>query len=138
MNYWILSLPREDMEQCIRIGTFGARKKFLLGQVQCGDKVVCYVTKEFKIIALGETTSDYYLDDTAIFRQSGAFIDRFDFKADRLKQELAFKQFIDQVSFVKDPAYWGLFSKVAIYRMTKEDWDVISSAAFASNKPSNL
>lgn len=129
VNYWILSLPREDMEHCIRIGTFGAKKKFILGHVRCEDKIVCYVTKEFKIIAVGQATSDYYLDDSPIFRQSGFFPDRFDFSATHLQPELDFKTFIDRVTFVKDRAYWGLFSKAAIYRMAEEDWNIISQAA---------
>jgi len=63
MNHWIICLPREDMEHCIKLGTFGLNRKHTLGQVKAGDKVACYITKESKIIALGEATSDYYLDD---------------------------------------------------------------------------
>lgn len=129
MNYWIVSLPRPDMEHCISIGTFGAKRKFVMGQVKPGDKVVCYVTKEFKIIALGEATSEYYLDDAAIFRAAGSFVDRFDFSAERLGSELNFLDYVNKVSFVKNPAYWGVFSKSAIYKISKEDWELFSTGS---------
>ncbi len=61
MNYWLLALRREKMEFCIDVGVFGLNRKYVLGRVQTGDKVVCIVTKEYKIIALGEMTSEYYL-----------------------------------------------------------------------------
>lgn len=84
MNYWIIALPREDMEHCIKVGTFGLNRKHVMGKVQKGDKVVCYVTKDCHVIALGETTSDYYMDTKKKFLSEGLFPDRFDFKATNL------------------------------------------------------
>jgi hypothetical protein len=63
MNYWIISLPRPDMEHCIQIGTFGLNRKYIIGAAKPSDKVACYITKENKIIAIGEITSNYYSRD---------------------------------------------------------------------------
>ncbi len=127
MNYWILSLPREDMERCVEVGTFGLNRKFSLGQVQIGDKVACCASKEWKIIALGEATSEYYLDTEKIFRSDGLFPDRFKFAAKRLsnEEEIHIVNFLDKLSFVKNLAYWGVYFRSAITRVSKSDWELI-------------
>lgn len=122
MNYWILSLPRPDMETCVRVGTFGLTRKYILGRVQEGDKVACYVTKEYKIIALGEVTQGYYLDVEPLFKAEGTFPDRFDFKAEKLDPELDFMTLIDQMSFIKNLAYWSVYFRNGIVQISKDDW----------------
>lgn len=129
MNHWLICLPREDLEHCMRIGTFGLKRKHILGHVIKGDPVVCCVGKgEWKIIGLGSATSDYYLDDKKCFLKEGDFPDRFDFKSEKLAadQELDIKQIIDQLSFVKDLAYWAVFFRNGIVKMSKHDWELIS------------
>lgn len=127
MNHWIIALPRKDMEHCIKIGTFGLGRKFILGHVQKGDKVACYVTKEYKIIALGETTTDYYVDDSSVFEKEGLFPDRFDFKAEKLASdaELDFMTVIDKMSFVKNLAYWSAYFRNGIVRIQAADWNTL-------------
>lgn len=74
MNYWLICLPRADLEQCIKAGVFGLARKHILGKVEKGDKIICCAGKgDWKIIGFGETTSDYYVDDRAVFLKSGIF-----------------------------------------------------------------
>lgn len=128
MNYWLLCLPREDMEQCMRTGTFGLARKHVIGQVVKDDPVVCCAGKgDWKIIALGKTVSDYYVDDSKVFLKEGSFPDRFDFKAETISKarETDIMSIIDQLSFVKDLAYWAVFFRNGIVKMSKQDWDLI-------------
>lgn len=129
MNYWILSLPREDMKHCIKIGTFGLNRKYVLGRVRKGDKIACYTFKDMKIIALGEATSEYYLDDTPVFKSDGLYPDRFDFRADLLSADLDFVSMIDQLSFIDNLAYWSVYLRSGIRSIPEKDWKVIEKAA---------
>lgn len=129
MNYWLLSLPREDMEHCIKVGTFGSQRKGVLGRVQKGDKVACYVTKECKVIALGEALSDYYMDDKKIFKASGVFPDRFDFKASLLgsNNEIDFKTMVDDLGFITNKIYWTVYLRSGIAQMSHQDWNLVQT-----------
>lgn len=130
MNYWLICLPREDLEHCIKIGTFGLGRKHVLGSVSSGDQVVCCAGKgDWKIIGCGEATGEYYLSVEKVFLKEGSFPGRFDFKANKLpeEQEVDIKQLLDQLSFVKDLAYWAVFFRNGIVKMTKKDWDLIKS-----------
>ncbi len=128
MSYWILSLPRADMEHCIRIGTFGMKRKYLLGRVKKGDGIACYVTKDYKIIGLGEVTSPYYMDDSDIFKSEGVFPDRIDIKAGTLSPELDFISIIDKLQFIKNLAYWTVYMRNGIVEIPEHDWKVINNA----------
>lgn len=128
MNYWLLCLPREDLEHCMRKGTFGLARKHILGNVSKGDAVVCCAGKgDWKIIGLGAATSDYYVDDTKVFLKEGYFPDRFDFAAEKLarEREVDVMSIVDDLSFVKNVAYWAVFFRNGIARMSKADWDLI-------------
>lgn len=132
MNYWLIALPREDMEHCIKVGVFGAHRKHSIGNVQKGDKVACYITKESKIIALGEATSSYYMDDKKIFKSDGSFPDRFDFKAALLgvENEVDFKSMVDDLQFITNKFYWTVYLRTGISHMRQKDWELIESRAF--------
>ena len=127
MGYWIIALPREDMEHCIEIGTYGMNRKGPLGKVQVGDGVVCYVTRERKIIALGEVTEPYYLDDAKVFKKSGVFPDRIGFKARRFSpsREFDFIQIIDRLELITNIAYWSVYLRTGFVEISKKDWDFI-------------
>lgn len=131
MNYWIIALPREHMEHCLKIGKFGLNRKHILGRVGKGDKVACYVTKEYKIIALGEVTEPYYVDDAKVFKAEGIFPDRFDFKAARLgaSDEIDFMTVVDQMSFIKNLAYWSAYFRNGIVQISVDDWKALCSKA---------
>jgi len=122
------------MEHCIQSGTFGLNRKHNLGKVELGDKVACYITKENKIIALGEATSDYYMDTKKIFKQEGLFPDRFDFKAKLLapKAEIDFKSMVDDLSFITNKLYWSVFFRAGVAQIPKKDWELIESKAGAT------
>lgn len=127
MNYWLISLPREDMEHCIKIGTFGATRRGSIANAKKGDKVVCYITKECKIIALGDLTSDYYLSDEKVFKSAGDFPDRFDFTASKLgsKNEVSIKTLVDDLGFITNKLYWSVFFRLSNRKLVKEDYDLI-------------
>lgn len=127
MNYWIIALPRPDMENCIKVGAFGANRQGIVGYVETGDKVACYITKEYKIIALGEVTQGYYLDDEKIFLREGVFPDRFKFSAKQLNpaQELDFMTIVGDMSFIKNLVYWSAHFRNGILRMAETDWKLI-------------
>lgn len=127
-NYWIIALPRDHMEHCIQIGKFGLNRKHVLGRVCDGDKVACYITKEHKIIALGEVTRSYYLDDSKVFKAEGVFPDRFNFSAKHLGAtgELDFMTVIDKMGFIKNLAYWSAYFRNGIVGISETDWNTIS------------
>jgi len=121
------------MEFCINKGIFGLNRKYILARVRPCDKVVCYATKENKIIATGEMTSEYYVDDAPVFTDKELFgkelfIDRVAFKAELLgpDHEVPFFDIIDQMSFIKSLANWQVTFRSAITQMDKSDWDVIT------------
>lgn len=131
MNYWLICLPREDIEHCVAIGVFGLSRKHTISQVLNGDKVACLVTREkdWKVIALGEAVSDYYIDDKTVFKKPGIFVDRFDLRAQRLKPEVSFTPFIEKMSFITKPAYWPVYFKNSIVKLSANDWQQIETAA---------
>lgn len=126
MNYWLICLPRADLDHCIKIGTFGLSRKHIIGDIKKGDKVVCCAAKgDWKFVAAGEATSDYYIDDSAVFLKEGTFPDRFDFNAERFAEELDLMQVIDQLSFVTNLAFWAVYFRNGIAKLTKADWELI-------------
>jgi hypothetical protein len=98
-----------------------------LGQIRAGDKVVCCATKgDWKIVGAGITNGEYYVDDRKLFLGDGLFPDRFDFKAERLEaaRELDVMIIIEDLSFVTNVAYWAVFFRSGIVKMTRADWDL--------------
>lgn len=130
MNYWLICLPKDDLLHCIKVGTFGLARKHILANVKEGDRLACLAGKgDWKFIALGETTSDYYIDDAAIFLKPGSFIDRFKFKAAILPSSLDLMSIIDQLSFVTKLEYWAVYFRSGIVKISEKDWDLISKKA---------
>lgn len=129
MNYWLISLPRVDMEHCIKKGVFGASRRGALFKAKIGDKVICYITKECKIIATGELTSDYYMSDEKIFRTEGDFPDRFNFRADKLasNNEVETRSMLDKLNFVTNKTYWSVYFRLSSRQISKQDYDIILS-----------
>ena len=128
MNYWLICLPKPDLEHCIKVGTFGLARKHLIDQVKEGDKIVCCAGKgDWKIIATGEATADYYVDDKKLFLKEGLFPDRFDFQASALSTPIDLMTVIDQLSFVTNLAYWAVYFRSGIARISKDDWKVLTA-----------
>lgn len=128
MNYWLLCLPREDLEHCMKKGVFGLARKHTLGNVAKNDRVACCVTKgDWKIIGLGTALSDYYIDDANVFLKEGTFSHRFNFTSKKLPKEQEFDiiSVIDQLSFVTNLAYWAVFFRSGIAKMSVEDWELL-------------
>jgi len=127
----MLALPRADLEHCIQVGTFGLSRSHTIKNVKAGDKVICCATKEWTILAVGEATTDYYVDDKPVFLRAGTFIDRFDFRVRLLskQEELAFKPLIATMEFIKKKEYWPVYFKVGIVKITGSDFDHIEKLA---------
>lgn len=132
MNHWLICLPREDLEHCMKAGVFGLSRKHILGNVKKGDLIICCAGKgDWKIIGFGEATSDYYVDDSAVFLKRGYFPDRFDFQSRQLGlgKEVDLMGIIDRLSFVSNLAYWAVYFRNGIARCTEADWELINKAA---------
>lgn len=129
MSYWIVSLPREDMENCIRIGTFGLGRKHSISRVKAGDRVICCSTKEWKILGVGDVTSDYYVDTTPIFLKPGAFPDRFDFKGEVIHaaKQADFKDLLPVLKCVKKLDAWPVYFRNGITEIGEEDWVTVEN-----------
>lgn len=127
MQYWIICLPREDIVHCMSIGRFGRNQKWIMGRVRKGDKLACIASRDWKIIGLGEITSEYYLDDSPCFLKEGLFPDRFDFEADILDKELDLIQVLDKLTFIKNLAYWAVHFRNGIVQISESDWTLIST-----------
>lgn len=129
MNYWLLCLPRKDLEHCAKIGTFGLARKHILGQVSEGDPVVCCAGKgDWKILGFGTATSPYYMSDSSVFLKEGSFPDRFDFNAKLLSKEdeIDLMTIIDQLSFVSNLAFWAVYFRNGIVKLSESDYKLIS------------
>jgi hypothetical protein len=129
MNWWLLCLPREDLERCMDVGVFGLARKGVIQKIKSGDGVVlCAGKGDWKIIAAGKSTSDYYLDDSKIFLKEGVFPDRFNFNAKKLDPERDLMEIIDKLSFVTNLAYWAVFFRTALVKMSKADAKLLLSS----------
>jgi hypothetical protein len=127
LRYWIIALPREDMEHCLKIGAYGMNRKSPLNKVEKGDGIACYVTKDRKIIATGSVTEGYYLDDAKIFKKDGVFPDRIKFKAEKFKsaEEFDFVSIVDQLKLTTNIVYWSVYLRSGFVEISKQDWDLI-------------
>jgi hypothetical protein len=111
------------LKQCIKVGTFGLSRKNVIGGVQQGDRIICCAGKgDWKIIAKGTATSDYYNNDEPVFLKEGLFIDRFDFEARSLSSEIDLLTLLDKLSFVTNLAYWAVYFRNGIVKISTEDW----------------
>jgi predicted RNA-binding protein len=126
INHYIIVLPRIDMEHCIKHQVFGKNSSQIISKIKKGDKIACYITGECKFIALGEATSDYYLDDKKIFKAEGLFPDRFNFKAKLLEDnELEVKKIVNDLDFVTRKEYWSVYFRTGPKKISQKDWDTI-------------
>ncbi|MGH9552867.1 MAG: hypothetical protein ACRD3W_26035 [Terriglobales bacterium] len=133
MNHWVICLPREDLEHCIAIGTIGLGREQTINKVKKGDSVACVVTKEkpWKIIAVGNAGTDYYVDNSPVFKKSGSFIDRFDLSAARLQPETNFFELIDRLDLITKTEYWSVYFKSGIAKLSDHDWQILSELVAA-------
>lgn len=130
MNYWLICLPRADMKRCIDKKTFGLSRKMVINQVREGDKIICCAGKgDWKVIAAGTATSDYFVDDEPIFlAQNDLFLDRFAFDAKPLAKEVDLAHLLDKLSFVSNLAYWAVYFRNGIVKISQDDWTLLQGA----------
>ena len=137
MRYWLISLPRQDLEHCMKIGTFGLNRKHILGNISIGDPIVCCAsTKDWKILGTGAASSKYYMDNTSVFLKEGDFPDRFDFESTKKLTrdlELDLMQVIDRLGFVKSLAHWAVYFRNGIVEISKGDWELFLSKIDVQN-----
>lgn len=131
MSNWLICLPRPDLERCMKVGTFGLNRKFVLGRVSVQDKIVCCSTKEWQVIGFGECTEPYYVSDEKVFIADGVFPDRFDFRAVGLSkvQEFSILDSLENLSFVKNMSYWAVYFRSGIVEISDADYSLLRSAA---------
>lgn len=135
-KYWIIALPRDRMQFCMKVGVFGLNRKFILGKVQKGDGIACYVTKDCKFVGFGSVTEPYYLTVEPIFTNKEIFgegytlfPDRINFECEPLSSQLEveFKPLINQMHFISNPKFWTVHFSVGILEIPEEDWNTIIS-----------
>ena len=106
-----------------------------MGTIECKRKPKCCAGKgDWKIIAIGVVTSDYFIDDENVFLKEGSFPDRFRFKAEKLSSDVDLMSVIDQLSFVTNIAYWAVYFRNGIAKMSKEDWELVERLGTVSAK----
>jgi hypothetical protein len=131
MKYWIVTLPREDLEHCMRIGVLGFNSKQRLGSIEDGDRILCCATREkpWKIIGIGTVSAPLYIDDKPVFKNPGGYWYRVNFKAELFlkENEIDFQERVGALSFVKNLVYWPVYFKGGIKELNLEDWNQLSS-----------
>lgn len=130
MNYWMLCLPRPDMEHCIKIGSYGLKRALVINNVKADDKLVLYVSRECKVIALGTVTKGFYRSSRPVFRAAGNFDFRFDFQSIKTDPELDFKTLLDKLPLTKDSRNWGGRLRMGIANISSADWSIIDTTCF--------
>ncbi len=130
MKYWLIAVSKLDMERILKLGTFGRNSNARVLEVSVGDKLAFYVTKESRIVAVGEVSQGYYLSEKRIFRDDrSTYPHRIDFRAKELQESVDFKPLVTKLSFIKIPAYWPAYIRRGFAEMTEKDWSVICKAA---------
>ncbi len=130
MRFWIIVLPRERMDLCVKLGTFGLSKKFILGGMSVGDRIACYITKEKKIAGFGTVTASYYVDDKPIFGidEGKIYPDRVDFTAKLLSSdnEIDFAELLDDMQFITNRSHWSARFAGGLCEISEHDWKCIT------------
>lgn len=132
-KFWIIALPRDRLDFCLKVGTFGLTRKGKLDRVSTGDSIAFLTTKDNKIVATGSVTKDYYYDDSPVFTDEDLFdIDkhfnhRFLFSSVQLPptKQPAFRPLIKELAFIKNPAFWSVHFQSGIAEIPESDWNII-------------
>jgi hypothetical protein len=110
------------MEHCIKIGRFGKRDSRVICGVKEGDKVVCYVTREVKVIAFGEVTKGFYKGRDRVFLADGLFENRFDFMAKLVHPEIQLRSLVEKLALANyGNGSWGPVLRLGIAKMPNQD-----------------
>lgn len=117
------------MEHCIKIGKFGLPAPKRISSVKENDRIVCYVSKESKVVALGMVTRGYYQAQTKVFRALGEYPHRFDFRTTSLDPELDFRTVRDQLILTKGQQNWAGVLRLNIAMLPEEDWQLFEKVA---------
>lgn len=95
--------------------------------------VCCAGKGDWKIIAIGAAKSDYYVDDKPVFlSHSHIFPDRFKFSAEFLAAEIEIQPLLEQLKFVTNVAYWAVFFRNGIVKLSRDDWEFLEQTVTAA------
>lgn len=108
------------------------RRKNYLDRMKQGDKLILFATKEAKILGFGEVTKEYYLDDAPVFLDKhDIFPDRIGFKSKKIEkaEEIDFKPLVWDLTFIKNPTYWGAHFVSGLCQIPEKDYEMLASKA---------
>lgn len=126
MRYWLIAIPRQDLNRCLELGVFGRSSKNKFLGVEPGDKLAFYVTGEYTIAALGWVTEGYFFDSSDIFHRQGDFPHRIRFAAKQLIEPIEFKPLVTKFRFIRKPEYWPAYIRRGFAELFEEDWALIA------------
>ncbi len=125
----IFIASRDNWIDCIESKSFGLEKApGRLKSIKPGDPCVAYVTRESIFAGIGQVTSPYYYDETAIWAD-GAYPHRINIEIDLdFENTVDVRSLIDQLDFITDKDHWFVFFKGGIAKIPLSDFEVIKGA----------
>lgn len=142
-NYYIIitnSLDYEyDVKNNFKCAGFPSRNKRGVLAMQPGDKIVFYVSKISKFMAITEVTGKYFYSDEQYWSDDfDIYPDRIPIKPllhiDDLKNGVYIKDIWDNLSFIKNKNKWGSQLMGSFRYLSEDDFKVIEKALQARLK----
>lgn len=136
-NYFMIVTNEIDYEWDIdnefKCAGFPDRNKKALQQMEIGDKIVYYVTKHSKFLAVVEVTGEYFYSEEPIWD------DPYDLWPHRIKTKpleyislcengVFIKDIWDDLEFIKNKVKWGSQVQGSFRRLSEHDYRIISNS----------
>lgn len=130
VNYWLCVTNEENWRIVKEKLIWGVpeRRKAVVEQVKPGDLLVFYVRPK-RIGGIFKAVSESFKDEERIFTPIKGE-ERFPYRV-RLesvnvpKEPIDFKELIPKLSFTKDKRFWTIMLRRGMFRVSKDDYEVI-------------
>lgn len=122
-----------DIDNSFKCAGFPERNRKSIMQMQTGDKIVYYVTKASRFMAVVEVDGEYFYSEEAIWD------DPYDLWPHRIKTKpiifmedidngVYIKDIWDNLSFIKNKVKWGSQVQGSFRKLSESDYYVIENA----------
>ena len=122
-----------DIDNSFKCAGFPERNKKSIMQMQTGDKIVYYVTKASKFMAVVEVDGEYFYSEEVLWD------DPYDLWPNRIKTKpiifmediddgVYIKDIWDNLSFIKNKVKWGSQVQGSFRKLSESDYYVIENA----------
>lgn len=122
-----------DIDNSFKCAGFPERNKKSIMQMQTGDKIVYYVTKVSKFMAVVEVDGEYFYSEEVLWD------DPYDLWPHRIKTKpiifmediddgVYIKDIWDNLSFIKNKVKWGSQVQGSFRKLSESDYYVIENA----------